>query len=229
VRLFSFSPGCVPYDTAWRWQIATAAEIRNGAPEACALMEHAPVFTFGRRARYDHLLVGPAELRLRGAAIVESDRGGDVTFHGPGQLIAYPILDLRARRLGPSEYVRRLEEAIIQTLLGFGVRGERSPGRPGVWVDGAKIAAIGVRVHDGISTHGLAVNVETDLSWFRAIVPCGISDAGVTSLAELLGRCPGMPAVMDALCGVFADVFDAELVPQSNFLSLREPVVSIDA
>lgn len=215
VRLFRFSQEYAAYDAAWRWQLATAAEVRNGAREAFALLEHAPVFTFGRRARYDHLLAEPAELRLRGAAIVESDRGGDVTFHGPGQLVAYPILDLRTRRLGPSEYVRRLEEATISTLLGFGVRGERSPGRPGVWVDGAKIAAIGVRVNDGISTHGLALNVETDLSWFGAIIPCGISDATVTSLAHLLGPCPGMPMVIDALCGAFAAVFDAELVPET--------------
>lgn len=213
VRLFRFARRCVAYDAAWRWQLATAAEVRNGAPEAFALLEHTPVFTFGRRPLYDHLLVEPAQLRLRGAAVVESDRGGDVTFHGPGQLVAYPILDLRTRRLGPSEYVRRLEEAIIRTLLGFGVPGERSPGQPGVWVDGAKIAAVGVRVQDGVSTHGIALNVETDLSWFGAIIPCGISDAGVTSLSRLLDRCPGLPAVTDALCEAFAAVFDSELVP----------------
>ncbi len=171
------------------------------------------MITFGRRARYDHLLVEPADLWRRGAAVVETDRGGDVTFHGPGQLVAYPILDLRARGLGPSEYVRRLEEAVIQTLRRFGVRGERSPGRPGVWVGGAKIAAVGVRIHDGVSTHGLALNVETDLSWFGAIIPCGISDAGVTSLAWLLGRSPGVPAAMDAFRTAFAAVFDVALAP----------------
>jgi lipoyl(octanoyl) transferase len=225
VRFFCFSEEYVAYESAWRWQLATAAEIRNGALEACALLEHAPVFTFGRRARYDHLLLEPDDLRSRGAAIVESDRGGDVTFHGPGQLVAYPILDLRTRRLGPSEYVRKLEEAIIRTLREFGLPGERSPGRPGVWVDGAKVAAVGVRVHDGVSTHGLALNVATDLSWFDAIVPCGIRDAGVTSLARLLTRCPGMPAVMDAFSEAFAAVFGSELVPQSDVLC-RGPVVS---
>jgi lipoyl(octanoyl) transferase len=225
VRLFRFPQEYVAYESAWHWQLATAGEIRNGALEACALLEHAPVFTFGRRARYDHLLLEPDDLRSRGAAIVESDRGGDVTFHGPGQLVAYPILDLRTRRLGASDYVRMLEEAIIRTLLGFGVSGERSSARPGVWVDGAKVAAIGVRVQGGVSTHGLALNVKTDLSWFDAIVPCGIRDAGVTSLARLLSRCPGMPAVVDAFSGTFADVFDAELVPQCGFLS-RGPVVN---
>lgn len=221
MRLFCFSPGYVPYDIAWRWQLASAGEVRNGALEACALLEHAPVFTFGRRVRYDHLLVDPARLRSRGAAIVESDRGGDVTFHGPGQIVAYPILDLRSRRLGASEYVCRLEEVTMGALLAFGVRGERSAGRPGVWVDGAKIAAIGVRVHHGVSMHGLALNVETDLSWFDAIVPCGISDAGVTSLARLLDPCPSLPAVMDAFCGAFAAVFDSELVPSAGSVILR--------
>ena len=224
VRLFCFTPGYFAYDAAWRWQIATAAEVRNFAPEALALLEHTPVFTFGRRARYDHLLIPPADLRSRGAAVIESDRGGDVTFHGPGQLVAYPILDLRTRRLGPVEYVRRLEEAVIRTLHGFGVWGERWPGRPGVWVNGAKIAAIGVRVHDGVSTHGLALNVETDLSWFDAIVPCGISDAGVTSMARLLDRSPGLPAVRDALCVAFAEVFDVVLVPAFDSRSCEAEV-----
>jgi lipoate-protein ligase B len=218
VRLFRFSPGYVAYNAAWCWQLTTAAEVRNGAPEALALLEHTPVFTFGRRPRYDHLVTEPADLRSRGAAIVESDRGGDITFHGPGQLVVYPILDLRTRCLGPSAYVRSLEEAIIQTLLRFRVRGARSPGRPGVWVDGAKVAAIGVRVHAGVSTHGLALNVATDLSWFRAIVPCGISDAGVTSLARLVDCCTDMSAVMDAFCEAFAAVFDSELLPETVIL-----------
>ena len=104
----------------------------------------------------------------------------------------------------------------MRTLLGFGVPGERCPGRPGVWVGGSKIAAIGVRVRDGVCTHGLALNVATDLSWFGAIVPCGISDAGITSLEHLLGSSPGMPAAMDAFCGAFAEVFDSELVTHPN-------------
>jgi lipoyl(octanoyl) transferase len=224
VRLFRFSQEYVRYDTASRWQLATAAEVRSGAPEALALLEHTPVYTLGRRARYEHLLAQPSDVQSRGATIVETDRGGDITFHGPGQLVAYPILDLRSRHLGPCEYVRRLEETIIRTLLAFGVRGERWPGRPGAWVDGAKLAAIGVRVHDGISTHGFALNIETDLFWFDAIIPCGISDAGVTSLARVLGFSPGLPAVMDALCDAFAAIFDAELVPQLDSHT-REPVV----
>ncbi len=213
VRLFRLLDGYVAYDAACHWQLGTADEVRSGALEALALLEHAPVFTFGRRARYEHLLVDPAELRLLGADVVETDRGGDVTFHGPGQLVAYPILDLSSRGLGPREYVRSLEEVVIRTLMEFGVVGERSPGRPGVWVDGAKVAAVGVRVKGRVSTHGVALNVATDLSWFGAIVPCGIRDAGVTSLARLLSRRPGVPAVMDAFCGAFAAVFDARLVP----------------
>jgi len=178
-------------------------------------MEHAPVFTFGRRARYEHLLAQPDELQARGATIVESDRGGDVTFHGPGQLVAYPILDLRSRRLGPRDYVCRLEETVLQTLLACGVQGERWPGRPGVWVDAAKIAAVGVRIHAGVSTHGIALNVTTDLSWFEAIVPCGIPDAKVTSLAQLGDPCPGLPIIIDRFSQAFSDVFECDLIPQS--------------
>ncbi|HEY3117696.1 MAG TPA: lipoyl(octanoyl) transferase LipB [Chloroflexota bacterium] len=212
VRLIASLDSAVAYEAAWRWQSATAAAVADGGPETLALLQHLPVFSFGRRIRREHLLVDPIELAGGGAAIVESDRGGDVTFHGPGQLVAYPILDLRSRGLGPVDYVCRLEELVIRTLARFGISGERWPGRPGVWVDGSKIAAIGVRIRRGVSTHGLALNVETNLSWFDAIVPCGISDAGVTSMTKILGASPGLPAVADELCDAFADVFDCKLV-----------------
>lgn len=212
MRLVSWFPEPVPYDAAWRWQAATAAEVQSGGPETLALLQHRPVITFGRRVRPDHLLADPVHWEARGATIVESDRGGDVTFHGPGQLVAYPILDLRSRRLGPSDYVCRLEESVIRTLAAFGVGGERWLGRPGVWVAGSKIAAIGVRIRHGISTHGLALNVETDLDWFGAIVPCGFSDAGVASMAQILSCSPGLPAVVTIFRDVFADVFECELI-----------------
>jgi lipoate-protein ligase B len=222
VRQFTFSSGCIAYDAAWRWQLNMVAQVANGATEAVALLEHAPVYTFGRRVRYEHLLTPPADLRLRGASIVESDRGGDVTFHGPGQLVLYPILDLGLRRLGLHEYVHRLEETVLRVLQSFGLQGERYSGRPGVWVQGAKLAAVGVRVHRGVSMHGLALNVNTDLSWFSAIIPCGISDAGVTSMASILGTSPGMPQVMEACSAAFAEVFDAELIAVlTDYYSLR--------
>ena len=206
--------GYVEYGPAWRWQTAAAAALRAGeAGEALALLEHRPVYTLGRRANRDHLLVEAAALRRRGAAVVESDRGGDVTFHGPGQLVLYPILDLRGRGLGPAAYVRALEQTAIETLHRFGLHGERIAGRPGVWAGGAKVAAVGVRVAGGVSSHGIALNVETDLSWFEAIVPCGIVDARATSIERLLGRSPGIERCGEALLSAFCDVFGSVLTP----------------
>ena len=202
----------VDYATAWRWQEETAAAVRAGAAEALILLQHPPVYTLGRRPSYEHLLLSADELRRRGAGVVESDRGGDVTFHGPGQLVAYPILHLRRRGLGAVDYVRALEETVIRALDAFGLRGDRVRGRPGVWVAGAKVAAVGVRVRGGVATHGLALNVDADLSWFDAIVPCGLAGARVTSMARLLGRRVSFAAVEEAVIDAFEAVFDAELV-----------------
>jgi lipoyl(octanoyl) transferase len=243
VRLFCFSRNNIAYDEAWCWQRKTAAELRVGlGAEALAVLQHEPVFTVGRRVRPEHLLSTREELEARGAALVESDRGGDVTFHGPGQLVVYPILDLRARGLAPSDYVRRLEATIIETLATFKIAGERVQGRPGVWVDGAKVAAIGVRVQGGVTTHGFALNVDTDLAWYDAIVPCGIAGATVTSMARILGSSPGMGTVENAICRAFESVFDSELVPatasvgvarerpvpasRASAISGKEPVLS---
>ena len=198
-----------PYEAAWRWQQATAAAVRGGDREALALLQHPPVYTFGRRVRPEHLLVPPDVLNARGAKVIETDRGGDVTFHGLGQLVAYPILDLRRRGLGPTEYVRRLEEVLLRTLSTFDVDAWRSPGRPGVWTGLGKIAAIGVRIEGGVSLHGFALNVDVDLAWFDAIVPCGLPDTNVTSMAEVLGASPGIEAVTKAAVQQFATVFDA--------------------
>jgi lipoate-protein ligase B len=205
-------PGRVDYRIALDWQRAAVAELRGGdGAERLAILEHDPVYTLGRRTRRKHFLVPPAELRARGASVVDVDRGGDVTFHGPGQLVAYPILDLRRRDLGAADYVRALEQAVIETMARFGVDGERVVGRPGVWADGAKVAAVGVRVQGGVSSHGLALNVSTDLSWFDAIVPCGLRDAGVTSLERLLCAAPHHGDAEREFAAAFARVFDVEL------------------
>jgi lipoate-protein ligase B len=199
-----------PYRQAWEEQESIAASVRHGGPESLVLVEHTPVYTFGRRVRPEHLLVAAQELNLRGAEVVESDRGGDITFHGPGQIVGYPILDLKRRGLGPSDYVRGLEETLIRTLDGFGIVAERSPGRPGVWVGNSKIAALGVRVRGGVTTHGFALNVSTDLSWFDAIVPCGLAGAGVTSMERQVGG--GHFTISDvehALVTEFEGVFDS--------------------
>jgi lipoyl(octanoyl) transferase len=207
-----FRPGSVPYEEAWRWQRSAAEALYAGrGPELLALLEHPTVYTLGRRAKASSLLVSPLMLLERGADVIEVDRGGDVTFHGPGQLVAYPILNLRRRALGPSEYVRLLEEVVIRALDRFGVMGERVPGRPGVWAAGAKICAIGVRVQNGISSHGFALNVTTDLSWFDAIIPCGLPDITVTSMERLLIEMPAMAAVEEAVLQSFSEVFDCSL------------------
>jgi len=229
--------GRLRYGAGLAWQHATAEAVAAGRPpdgstasipeagpsEVIALLEHPPTYTFGIRGGREHLLATPAALAARGAEVVDSDRGGDVTFHGPGQLVAYPILDLRARELRAGVYVRRLEAAVIATLEAFDVRGERVPGRPGVWVEGAKIAALGVRISHGVSRHGLALNVTTDLAWFEQIVPCGIADAAVTSLERVLGAAPALRAVEDALAAAFEQVFAIRLVePVGEAAELRE-------
>lgn len=189
--------GRMDYATAWELQRRLAEDVRQGGTERLILLEHPPTYTLGARAREAHLLVSEATLRALGAQVFRVDRGGDVTYHGPGQLVGYPILDVRARGLGPVAYVRLLEETIIEALRSFGVTGTRVEGYPGVWVDGAKIAAIGVRIAGGVSMHGFALNVNTDLSFFERIVPCGLKDVSVTSLQAVLGRAVDLDEVTD--------------------------------
>jgi lipoyl synthase len=171
------------------------------------LLEHPHVYTLGSRANLDHVLVPPASV---GAELVRADRGGDVTYHGPGQLVGYPIISLPGWRDGIHDvvdYVRRLERVLIATFADFGLETSRRPGLTGVWVDDAKLAAIGVRVARGRTRHGFAVNVEPDLSMFEHIVPCGIRDKGVTSLRQQLGSAPAMRDVVDRVIQHFSDEF----------------------
>ncbi|MCZ7535181.1 MAG: lipoyl(octanoyl) transferase LipB [Acidimicrobiia bacterium] len=171
------------------------------------LLEHPHVYTLGSRASLENVLVPPASV---GADLVHADRGGDVTYHGPGQLVGYPIVSLSEWRAGQRDvvaYVRLLEDVLIRTLLGFGVSAGRSPGYTGVWVGDEKIAAIGVRVAQGRTRHGFALNVDPDLAMFGNIVPCGIRDKGVTSLARLLGAPVEMHAVVDRVVEEFAAIF----------------------
>jgi lipoate-protein ligase B len=211
--------GTASYDRGLAWQRAALEAVRAGDAERIALLQHEAVYTLGARASRAALRVEEAALP---APLVIASRGGDVTFHGPGQLVAYLVLDLRSRDLHAGDYVRALEGVLIETLAALGVEGERWPGRPGAWVrlEGApaKVAAIGVRVERGISSHGLALNVSTDLRWFDPIVPCGIEDAGVTSLEQLSGAAPPLEAVERALLEACARTFEVELV------ETREPV-----
>jgi lipoate-protein ligase B len=200
-------PGLVDYQDGWDIQRRAAEAVHSGGPHVLILLEHPPTYTLGVRARGEHLLLAEGALARLGAAVHRVDRGGDVTFHGPGQLVGYPILRLSDWGEGPLWYVRRLETALIDTLSAFGVAAGRVEGRPGVWVRNEKIAAIGVRVSRGITSHGFALNVDPDLSYFQHIVPCGLTDAGVTSMARLLPAAPAMAAVMEAAVDSFARVF----------------------
>ncbi|MBI2820270.1 MAG: lipoyl(octanoyl) transferase LipB [Acidobacteria bacterium] len=180
--------GRVPYRDAWELQRQWVELRRAGEiPDRLLLLEHPPVITLGRNARREHLLSSPEILAAEGIEVVETNRGGDVTFHGPGQLVGYPVLDLSPIRKDVVWYVRTLEEAIIRTLNDLGLAAGRRAGMTGVWVGESKVAAIGIHISRWITSHGFALNVETDLSSFRHIVPCGISSYPVTSLQELLG------------------------------------------
>ncbi len=215
--------GRVPYDDALALQRQSAAEIAlNAGPDRLLLLEHDPVYTIGSRGKPEHLLMSEQECAQQGIAVRLVDRGGDITYHGPGQLVGYPILDLKryygSRGLQRPDlhlYLRELEEVLIQTLAIFGVTGQRFTGYTGVWVDTSvgkmKIAAIGVRVNArGISSHGFALNVDPNLAHFAGIVPCGIADYGVTSLSQLLGKQVQVEAVIEPLLRSFRSVFMVE-------------------
>ncbi len=196
-------------DYAKAWDVQRDAARRRGAGEiqdSLLLLEHPHTYTLGRRAVVDDVLANDATLARLGASIVHVDRGGLVTYHGPGQIVGYPIVDVRPLG-GPRDYVCALEEVVILTLNDFGLAAERRPDLVGVWVNDEKVAAVGVRISRGISTHGFALNVNTDLSYFRHIVPCGMPGAAVGSIARLLGA----PADMDAVAERLVHHFGAQL------------------
>jgi lipoyl(octanoyl) transferase len=192
--------GTVPYQPTWELQDELAEQRRTRRiGDRLLLLEHFPVYTLGRGGDESNLLASPERLREIGAELVRVDRGGDITFPGPGQIVAYPIVELKDP-LDLRRYVRTLETAIIDTAAAFGVTGARIERHPGIWVDGErKLAAIGVRVRRGVTTHGLALNVNTDLRWFDEMIPCGIHDKEVTTLARELGHAVSMDDVEDEL------------------------------
>jgi lipoyl(octanoyl) transferase len=205
--------GLVSYADGVELQQRLVEQRRAGdIPDQLLLLEHAPVITLGVKTRNDrsHVLATDESLQNRGVELVESGRGGDVTFHGPGQLVGYPILDLKPDRCDVHRYVRDLEEVLIRVAAAFGVEAARAPGLTGVWAGSDKLAAIGVRISRWITSHGFALNVNTDLSQFDLIVPCGITDRGVTSLQRLLRRTVEMPLVQAAVIDAFAAVFERQ-------------------
>jgi lipoyl(octanoyl) transferase len=201
--------GVVAYAAAWELQRELAAQrAAEAIPDTLLLLEHPPTYTIGRSGGHDHLLVAPAELSARGATLVEVDRGGDITYHGPGQLVGYPILQIKNHGRDLHRYLRMLEQVIIDTLASYDLAGRRFPGYTGVWVGDEKIAAIGIRVNArGVTSHGFALNVTTDLADFAAIVPCGISGYGVTSLERLLPSAPALDEVGGRIVAAFEQVF----------------------
>ena len=203
--------GRIAYRDGLEWQYEVAAGVRAGErPDVLGLLEHEPVYTMGARGGRANLLAEESELGERGIEVVDVDRGGDITYHGPGQLVAYPILLLERLGLGPSDYVHRLEDVIVELLSGRGIEAAADPARPGVWTGGSKIAAVGVRCQRGVTRHGIAINVNLDLGPFEAIVPCGLPDVAVTSIARQEGRAVSVDAVAGDFTRCFARGFGFE-------------------
>jgi lipoyl(octanoyl) transferase len=207
--------GRIGYGRALVLQREAAARVARGGPETLLLLEHEPVFTLGRNASEADVLFTPERRRELGIELFEADRGGKVTFHGPGQLVGYPVVNLNPDRRDVRRYVRDLEDVLIRTLSDFGISAERSPlpeRLSSVWVGNDKIAAIGVHLSRWITTHGFALNVtEEPLFYFRGIVPCGITDGGVTSMERARNRPVEVGEVVPRLCARFAEVFGRDL------------------
>ena len=212
-------PGFLHFADAWALQRRLAEARANGSvSDTLILLQHYHTYTLGRSALSEHLLMSESERRAKGVSVNHVDRGGDVTYHGPGQLVGYPILDLgrpqlngRLPKVDYVGYLRRIEDVLMQTLADWDILARRFPGYTGVWVDRGsplKVAAIGVKVDaQGISQHGFALNVDPDMGFFEGIVPCGISHYGVTSMVQLLGRPIDLDDVAEAVAAHFGEVF----------------------
>ncbi len=207
--------GVVPYDRAYDLQHSLQQDVIDGRSEGVLLiLGHPPTITVGKDGTLASLRVPPAELAQRGIALFFADRGGDVTYHGPGQLVAYPIMDVS--ETGPHRFVRDLEEAVIRTLAAFSIEGQRDPGHAGIWVDSEEIAAIGLGLRRRVTRHGLAVNVNTDLAAFDLINPCGFTDRKATSMAALLDRAVPLDDVIARFLDWFGSIFEVQLKVEDN-------------
>lgn len=203
-----------PYDVILGLQrrLVQSRRREGGVGDVLILLEHEPTITLGRKARDEHILISWEELEARGFQIHRVERGGDVTYHGPGQLVGYPILDLSGFRRDVRWFVRSLEKVLIRTLADFGLDAEARTGdMTGVWVGNAKVAAIGARIRHWVSYHGFALNVDPDLEHFGLIVPCGLRNSGVTSMARELGRPVTVAEVLPILTRRFSEVFETKL------------------
>ena len=204
--------GVVGYEAGLELQARAVEQVRGDGHEQLLLLEHPHVFTLGRGAARANILVDEGQLQDKSVEVYETGRGGDVTYHGPGQLVGYPIINLKPDRCDVHRYVRDIEEVLIRTVADFGVQGSRISGLTGVWVGNEKIGAIGVRIARWITSHGFALNVNTNLDYFRMIVPCGIMDKGVTSLSQLVGHDIELTEVARVAAQRFSEVFDCDCV-----------------
>ncbi|MEO5864043.1 MAG: lipoyl(octanoyl) transferase LipB [Nitrospiraceae bacterium] len=207
----------IPYAEAWTLQKQFQKErIAERQGDVLLLLEHSPVYTLGRTTRPTHWGCGEEVLRRTGASLQFVDRGGSITYHGPGQVVGYPILKLSRYCSGPKQYVWKLEEVVIQTLLSWGIAGYRMEKKPGVWVRwnhaDAKIAAIGVRIDHGVTIHGFALNVDLDLSPFSHILPCGLAQCHITSMAEIRQSSVSSSAVAQQVALEFARTFNMQWI-----------------
>jgi lipoate-protein ligase B len=218
-ELWTVPLGQLGYVEALELQRSLARDRISGAipQDLLLLVEHPPVVTLGRSSKQKHLVASPEFLQSKGVDVFEVERGGDVTFHGPGQLVGYPIIDLKRHRQDLHWYLRKIEEALINSLADYGIPGERNTAYTGVWTRGKKIASIGVHARDWVTWHGFALNVTTDLSYFDLIVPCGIDGVMMTSIARELGlEAISMQDVRDRVTAKFADAFDLTAVITSR-------------
>ncbi len=207
--------GTMDYGTALELQRGLVERRKRAEiPDQLLLLEHPHVVTMGRNGKPQNLLAAEEHLRRAGIAYFPTDRGGDVTYHGPGQLVGYPIVDLRQWKRDVVGYVRALEQVLIGALSEFGIAAGRVDGCTGVWVNGAKIAAIGVHISRWVTSHGFALNRATELSYFQYIIPCGLAGKPVTSMQRLLGADPGRESLVAALVKHFGRVFHRDMLPQ---------------
>jgi lipoyl(octanoyl) transferase len=216
--------GRVPYAEALALQRTLVADRQaGGVGDLLILLEHPHVLTLGVRGDggRSHIVASADLLAARGVEVHETGRGGDITYHGPGQVVGYPIVDLKPDRCDVHRYVRDLEEVLIRTAADYGIEARRVPGLTGVWVGDEKLAAIGVRIARWVTSHGFAMNVSTDLEYFRLIVPCGIADRGVTSLARLLDRAIDPRDVEDRIVVQFGRVFNRAPMAMASPVSIR--------
>lgn len=207
--------GLIQYEAAHSLQ-KELVEKRKASqiPDTLLFLEHPHVITLGRSGDYTHLLASPQGLQLAGVAFHETDRGGDITYHGPGQLVVYPIFDLKCWHKDIHHFLRTLEDCVIQVLKEYDIQGGRRAGATGVWVGEEKIAAIGMRTSQWVTSHGLSFNINPELKYFKLIIPCGIRDKGVTSLKKILGRNVAMEEVKEHLMRAFGNSFGRRMVTE---------------